>query len=321
VISVPGGIGSCHLCAKEASHFRFDLFSPQSLNRYGYVLNNPLRYTDPTGHRACDDFDAGGRCVTAPPARGYTSSTVARRTTAASSSTSSSNRRGGTASQSSDRSQRDSGSASSPTDTQTLTTSQATAPGSTPGDSPIDLYVQGWTNVEMAWTIVTSPYASWEDRALAGGYGVVWGGAHVAAAIGAGGLACAASGPGCVTLVEGALGIGGAVSADGDPSNELVTAYNVLRPAIQGTGLQGHHLIEQRFSWLLNTNPRYWPSVGLAPEQHQVLTNLWRNAIGYTGDNRAITTFTVTVDDLVVAVQDIYAEYPVLRDAALQQLE
>jgi len=45
-----------------------DPFSPQSLNRYGYVLNNPLRYTDPMGHRACDDFDAGGRCVTAPPA-------------------------------------------------------------------------------------------------------------------------------------------------------------------------------------------------------------------------------------------------------------
>jgi len=45
-----------------------DPFSPQSLNRYGYVLNNPLRYTDPTGHRACDDMDAGGRCVTAPPA-------------------------------------------------------------------------------------------------------------------------------------------------------------------------------------------------------------------------------------------------------------
>jgi len=29
--------------------------NPQSLNRYAYTLNNPLRYTDPTGHRECID--------------------------------------------------------------------------------------------------------------------------------------------------------------------------------------------------------------------------------------------------------------------------
>lgn len=27
-----------------------DVYNPQSLNRYSYVLNNPLKYTDPTGH-------------------------------------------------------------------------------------------------------------------------------------------------------------------------------------------------------------------------------------------------------------------------------
>ena len=27
--------------------------NPQSLNRYSYVINNPLRYTDPTGHGQC----------------------------------------------------------------------------------------------------------------------------------------------------------------------------------------------------------------------------------------------------------------------------
>ncbi|MEW6402997.1 MAG: RHS repeat-associated core domain-containing protein [Chloroflexota bacterium] len=32
-----------------------DFGNPQSLNRFGYVLNNPIRYNDPTGHDACDE--------------------------------------------------------------------------------------------------------------------------------------------------------------------------------------------------------------------------------------------------------------------------
>ncbi len=40
--------------------------NPQSLNRYGYVLNSPLRYTDPSGHKACDSFDAAGKCIPLP---------------------------------------------------------------------------------------------------------------------------------------------------------------------------------------------------------------------------------------------------------------
>jgi hypothetical protein len=31
-----------------------------------YANNNLLRYTDPTGHRACDNVDAAGNCITAP---------------------------------------------------------------------------------------------------------------------------------------------------------------------------------------------------------------------------------------------------------------
>ncbi len=37
--------------------------NPQALNRYSYVLNNALRYTDPTGHaQVCADGDVGGGC-------------------------------------------------------------------------------------------------------------------------------------------------------------------------------------------------------------------------------------------------------------------
>ncbi|HAV77140.1 MAG TPA: hypothetical protein DCX53_07285 [Anaerolineae bacterium] len=36
---------------------------PQSWNRYSYVQNDPIRYSDPTGHRICDDIDGYGNCA------------------------------------------------------------------------------------------------------------------------------------------------------------------------------------------------------------------------------------------------------------------
>ena len=42
-----------------------NVYNPQSLNRYAYVLNSPLKYTDPTGHFECED--AYG-CPGGPPA-------------------------------------------------------------------------------------------------------------------------------------------------------------------------------------------------------------------------------------------------------------
>ena len=38
-----------------------ELYNPQSLNRYSYGLNNPSRYTDPSGHKACV-INKDGKC-------------------------------------------------------------------------------------------------------------------------------------------------------------------------------------------------------------------------------------------------------------------
>jgi RHS repeat-associated protein len=49
-----------------------NLGDPQSLNRYSYVQNNPVRYTDPTGHMMDDGLDGGcGICgPSTPPSNG-----------------------------------------------------------------------------------------------------------------------------------------------------------------------------------------------------------------------------------------------------------
>jgi RHS repeat-associated protein len=43
-----------------------DPTNPQSYNRYAYGYNNPLRFTDPTGHCVIED-DLGGQCTPMPP--------------------------------------------------------------------------------------------------------------------------------------------------------------------------------------------------------------------------------------------------------------
>ncbi|MBB5345863.1 RHS repeat protein [Tunturibacter empetritectus] len=52
----------------------YDATNPQSLNRYSYVLNGPLTFTDPSGLRQCNGTpaDTDGFCFTSPPSPGGT---------------------------------------------------------------------------------------------------------------------------------------------------------------------------------------------------------------------------------------------------------
>jgi hypothetical protein len=126
------------------------------------------------------------------------------------------------------------------------------------------------------------------------------------------------------------------LSADGDPTNEVKAALqgfgnlsqaarygiqpaNQLKNLISGTGLQVHHLIEQRLASALGQSPsqaRQWLSVAVTPEEHQVFTNAWRNAIGYINSSNPINTASVTKEYVWSVTQDIYSRYPSLLEAA-----
>ena len=126
----------------------------------------------------------------------------------------------------------------------------------------------------------------------------------------------------------------------GDPSDEInagVQAYgnlsqassyaiqqaNQLKSVISGTGLQAHHLIEQRLAPAIGqtaAQAQKWLSVAVTPAEHQLFTNAWRSAIGYINSGNAIKTTTATLTQIWTAAQQIYADYPALLDGAKKTL-
>ena len=91
-----------------------------------------------------------------------------------------------------------------------------------------DSYSQGWSNFNSAWSTIVAPDTPVIAEVYSVTYVIGWGGAHAGLILGAGGLACSAAGPSCVTAVEGFLGISGAANADGDPTNEIQAVGKII---------------------------------------------------------------------------------------------
>ena len=91
-----------------------------------------------------------------------------------------------------------------------------------------------------------------------------------------------------------------------------IKAYNALRKQLEGTGLQAHHIIEQRLvQFIDDIDVKTMLSVALTRTEHQRFTNAWRDWFEY-----GMSYADITVDDLWEAAQDIYSNYPALLEAA-----
>jgi hypothetical protein len=90
-----------------------------------------------------------------------------------------------------------------------------------------------------------------------------------------------------------------------------IRPYGQLRAALQGTGLQAHHLIEQRLAAVMSQTPREMLSVAVTRAEHQVFTNAWRAAIPYG----AAGTGAATTEIVLQAARDIYSSYPAIMQA------
>ena len=60
-----------------------------------------------------------------------------------------------------------------------------------------------------------------------------------------------------------------------------IKSYNALRKQLKGTGLQAHHIIEQRLVKHLGINVGEMLSVAVTPAEHQKFTNAWREIFKY----------------------------------------
>ena len=84
-----------------------------------------------------------------------------------------------------------------------------------------------------------------------------------------------------------------------------IQPYNQLTKALKGTGLQAHHLLEQRFAGVLGQDAGQMASVAVTKAEHQVFTNAWRAAIPY-GQGTANATRQQVLD----AARQIYSGHP-----------
>jgi hypothetical protein len=83
-----------------------------------------------------------------------------------------------------------------------------------------------------------------------------------------------------------------------------------LIAVLRGTGLQAHHLIEQRFVRVMGP-PGNMASVAVTRAEHQIFTNLRRRAIPCGPEGTGLATR----GQVEAVAREIYANYPAILEA------
>jgi RHS repeat-associated protein len=189
-----------------------------------------------------------------------------------------------------------------------------------------------------AYTLATGREFNTTTMLLAAGGGAV-AGALIGTGVGiAAGMSAAAATSATITGAGLATGATETLltATGGDPTDEINAASqafgdlsqaanygvqegNQLANTLSRTGFQVHHIIEQRLAQALGQSTaqaREWLSVAVTPQEHQVFTNAWRSAIGYSNQAMEWTTKNVNSSIIWEKAQGIYEDYPALLNAA-----
>lgn len=91
-----------------------------------------------------------------------------------------------------------------------------------------------------------------------------------------------------------------------------IDTYSALKKKVgTGSGLQVHHLIEQRFASAFKAHPNKMPSIVLKPHEHQAFTNAWNAAYP-----RGRTVYRdLQPQEVMDKARGIYANYPAILSA------
>jgi len=88
-----------------------------------------------------------------------------------------------------------------------------------------------------------------------------------------------------------------------------IKPYSEMTKTLKGSGLQAHHIVEQRFGLSITD------SVAVTASEHQVFTNSWRSLIPYGTDYSTLTNAQIWS-----AAQTVYTGYPAILDALQKAL-